>query len=319
MTNQLRGPGETAAMPEAGNNGGHQAFEARSQPQLEAIRKGDLPAVWGEQVQRSQEGTPTAMARPDYLAACVAGLETFIFGAERKLDAPVVFVTHGRGGNAADTFAWCRELAGAGLIAVGVEQRNHGRRMVDREGNSDNPADMMYGIILGTARDISLLIDCLPARLGIATDRVGVTGGSLGGHVTQLAMALEPRISVGASLIGSGDFRHLMELRATRYGIGGEGFPTFYRPALDELVRRYDPIEHPERLSDRPLLMLNGDSDDLVQMECNQRLEAAVRPYYSHPERLRLIIYPGVGHAVPPEMWAEAKQWLVRWLLETPV
>ncbi len=258
------------------------------------------------------------MARADYLTAYVAGIETFIFGAAENPGAPVVFVTHGRGGSAADIFGWCRDLSASGLIAVAVEQRNHGRRLVDRGGNHDNPADMMYGILLGTARDISLLIDCLPARTGIATDRVGVTGGSLGGHATQLAMALEPRIAVGASLIGSGDYRRLMELRAARYGIGEEGFATFYPPALDETVRRYDPINHPDRFADRPLLMCNGDADNLVQLECNQRFEAAVRPHYTHPERLQLSVYPGVGHDIPPAMWAEAKGWLVQWLVEAP-
>ena len=255
------------------------------------------------------------IARPDYVTACVAGLEIYLFGLEQQPSAPVVFVTHGRGGNVTHTFGTCRELAAAGLLAIGVEQRNHGRRMVDAQLNTDNPADVLYALILGTVRDISLLLDFLPARLGRPLDRVGLTGGSLGGHVTQLAMAQDDRITVGASLIGSGDFRRLMELRAAKYQLPAEDFATFYPPALDELVRRCDPIQHPERFADRPLLMTNGEADDIVQLECNQRFEAAVRPHYTHPDRLRLSVYPGVGHATPPEMCAEANAWLARWLL----
>ena len=255
------------------------------------------------------------IAHPDYVTACVAGIELHLFGADDHASAPLVFVTHGRGGNVTDTFAFCRDLAAEGLIAIGVEQRNHGRRLVDARCNSDNPADLMYSIILGTAQDIMLLIDCLPARLGTATDRVGVTGVSLGGHVTQLVMVLDSRVSVGASLIGSGDYRRLMELRAARHGIPAEQFSTFYPPALDTLVQRYDPINRAECFADRPLLLLNGASDDLVQVECNRRFEAAIRPYYSHPDRLRMTVYPNVGHETPPEMWSEAKEWLVKWLL----
>jgi dienelactone hydrolase len=256
------------------------------------------------------------ITRPDYLTACVAGLEIYLFGAEEHPDAPVVFVTHGRGGNVMQVFEPCRALAAAGLIAIGVEQRNHGRRLVDAQRNTDATANLIYENVLGTARDISLLVDLLPASLGLATDRTGLTGVSLGGHVTELAMALDPRIAVGASLIGSGDFRRLMELRAAKYEIPAERFDAFYSPALDAVVQRYDPISHPERFADRPLLMLNGDADDLVQLECNQRFEAAARPHYTHPERLRLSVYPGVGHATPPEMWEEARAWLVRWLVE---
>ncbi len=256
--------------------------------------------------------------RPDYVTACVAGMELHLFGVDDNASAPLVFVTHGRGGNVTDIFEPCRDLAAAGLIAIGIEQRNHGRRLVDARCNSDNPADLLYSLILGTARDMSLLIDCLPARLGIAADRVGVTGVSLGGHVTQLVMALDPRVTVGASLIGSGDFRSLMELRAVKYGIAAEQFAAFYSPALDALVQRYDPINHADRFADRPLLLLNGASDDLVQAECNQRFEAALRPYYTHPDRLRLSVYPDVAHATPREMWAEAREWLTQWLLAAP-
>jgi hypothetical protein len=51
----------------------------------------------------------------------------------------------------------------------------------------------MYSVILGTARDISLPIDCVPARLGLAVDRVGVTGGSLVGHATPPEMWAEAK------------------------------------------------------------------------------------------------------------------------------
>jgi len=46
----------------------------------------------------------------------------------------------------------------------------------------------MYGIQLGTARDISSVLDVLPARLGVQIDKVGVMGVSLGGHTSLLGI-----------------------------------------------------------------------------------------------------------------------------------
>ncbi len=141
-----------------------------------------------------------------------------------------------------------------------------------------------------------------------------MTGISLGGHATLMTMCLDQRILVGAPLIGSGHYRRLMELRARDNGTPVEQFGDYYPAALDDAVRRYDPINHPHRFADRPLLMLNGKADTLVQPECNQEFEQALRPHYTDQERLRLSIHAGVAHEVPPTMWREAADWLTGWL-----
>ncbi len=109
------------------------------------------------------------MTTPDAMREVVAGIEVFFFGREAGPAAPLVFVTHGRGGRVADVFPLCRDLAREGLIAAAVEQRNHGRPQVGPlpTGNwGPRFAADIYGLIVGTAMDVSLLIDLIPARLG---------------------------------------------------------------------------------------------------------------------------------------------------------
>ncbi|HOS42295.1 MAG TPA: prolyl oligopeptidase family serine peptidase [Armatimonadota bacterium] len=253
----------------------------------------------------------------DSTPLALAGLDIHLFGLEHGAAAPVVFVTHGRGGAVESIFDQCAALAAAGLIAIGVEQRNHGRRAVDPEQNGAYGPTFpttFYANMLGTAADISLLIDLLPARLGLAMTRVGVEGASMGGHVTLLAMARDPRITVGAALIGSGDFLCTQRGRAADHGVPAAELDTYLPPALTALAARADPIANAAAFADRPLLLANGDDDTLVPITGNARFYAACLPHYRHPERLRLSRYPGVGHAVPPAMWAEAQAWLARWL-----
>lgn len=258
------------------------------------------------------ESTP-----PDYTREVISGLELFIFGRDGNPNAPLVFVTHGRGGRVEHVFDSCRDLVKAGLIAIAVEQRNHGRRLLEESQNRDwsqsFPSDL-YGIFAGTALDVSLLLDMIPARLGLATDCVGMTGFSLGGHATFIAMTLDSRIKVGVPVIGGGHFRLLMETRIAQYEVPAEQFDSYYPPALQRAVEKYDPYYHPERFADRPLLMLNGGADTLVPAACNQALEGVLRPHYTKPDHLKLSIYPGVGHEVPPAMWQEAVAWLSNWL-----
>ena len=255
---------------------------------------------------------------------CVAGIEVAVVGREQNPGAPVVFVTHGRTGQLVNVLGNAADLAGAGFIAVAVEQRNHGRRVIDARLNQGFGRTMgtdMYGVTVGTATDVITLMDFLPARLGVTTERCGMTGGSLGGHTTIMTMGLDARIRAGSALIGAGDFRRLIELRAESYGCPkpGETFEDYFPAGLEEAVRKHDPCRRPERFADRALLLASGENDPIVPVECARRTVEALLPHYTHPERLKLSVYPGVGHATPPAMWAEAVAWLRRWLLETPV
>ena len=255
---------------------------------------------------------------------CVAGLEVAVFGRELNPGAPVVFVTHGRNGQLANILGNASDLAANGFVAVCLEQRNHGRRVIDarlNQGFCRTMAADMYGVTVGTSTDIVTLMDLLPGRLGISTARCGLTGGSLGGHTTIMAMGMDARIRAAAALIGSGDFRRLIELRAEYNGCPkpGETFEDYFPGELAEAVRKHDPVLNPERFADRALLLANGEDDPLVQIDCARRTHDALAKHYTRPERLKLSVYPGVGHNIPPAMWAEAIAWLRRWLIETPI
>jgi len=258
------------------------------------------------------------MDNQDYTTAVIGGIRLFLFGFKEAPAAPFVFVTHGRGGKAEHIFDYCRDLVKAGLAAIAIEQRNHGERLLDpaaNEGWSRHHAADLYANFLGTAMDISLLLDFIPARLGIPIERVGMTGISLGGHATLMAMRLDARITAGAAIIGGGDYRRLMALRAAENQCPPEQFGDYFNADLEKTVLQYDPINYPEVFADRPLLMLNGGADRLVQPECNERFARALRSHYRHPERLKLSIYPETGHETPPAMMAEAVAWLKHWLL----
>ena len=251
----------------------------------------------------------------DYITECLAGMPVDCFGMHLGETAPLIFLMHGRGGYRQHMHEQCRRFASEGFAALCVDQRNHGPRTIDPLCNQTNrPAVDMYGVIVGTAMDATLLADLVPASLGIGKGRLGIAGTSLGGHVAHMALGLSDRFDAAVNIIGSGNYAQLMRLRAPRINIEESAFADFYPPELDAMVRRMDPISHPERFSDRPLLMLNGADDDLVQPECNRHFFEAALPHYAHPERLRLVEIPGVKHETTPAMWDMTREWFRRWL-----
>jgi alpha-beta hydrolase superfamily lysophospholipase len=261
------------------------------------------------------------MKTMDYYTAAVAGIEVFVVGWEPDAPRPVVFLTHGRTGSISGTLAaQAPALVEMGLTVVGIDQRNHGRRLINQRLNGDWRAEIpsaMYGIIVGTACDVSLLIDMLPAQIGLSMDHgVGMMGGSLGGHAVLMAMAMDRRIDVGAAMVPSGDYRMLMTDRMARNETPAEQFDEFYPPALDAAVRKFDPIHNASAFADRPLCMTCGGKDEVVPPATARSFYEAARSHYSDPERIVMTVYDEAGHATPPEALAQQLAWLGLWLIE---
>ncbi|KKA25753.1 hypothetical protein T310_0231 [Rasamsonia emersonii CBS 393.64] len=185
---------------------------------------------------------PSSLSRKTYH---IAGIQTTVFGLDelppQSSEVACLWLLHPRlqtqeymtkiATSVVDD--WNKRLkdggAGArqkvkGLIAVTFDQRNHGTRQVDplaneawKQGNPRHAQDM-FSIFQGTARDVSLLIDYLPAYIFPKSEYSISThlalGVSLGGHATWSCLFHEPRIRTGISIIGSPDYINLLADRA---------------------------------------------------------------------------------------------------------
>lgn len=258
----------------------------------------------------------------------VAGVEAILYTTTAGKGVPVVFVAHGRGGSHDDNAVLCERLLEAGYTAISIEQRNHGKRLVEPlsnaawdRGNNSHAVDM-YGQVVGTAHDCSLLIDFLPTKFPeVSMDSgIGVCGVSQGGHLALSLLVNEPRVDVAVALIGAGDYETNMRLRYSRLLKQHEERKTTAPPwhelwpeRLTTVVNKYDAICNLDRFGNRPCLLLNGAADTLVPPASNAKLVAALREagHYTGPahRQLQMVVYDGVGHSTPPPMISDAIGW----------
>lgn len=221
--------------------------------------------------------------------------------------------------------------AGKDLLVVTFDQRNHGERGVDPERNkgwrdkevseqieNESHAVHMYSIqsesknglsgclvedgaltasrAAGTARDVSFLIDFLPATLFPSDERAidswFASGISLGGHSTWLALAhgppsppsslspalltldrfgVDPRITLGIPIIGSPSILTLLSHRAINLPppLGPLPIAAPYFPSsLLSLIERNDPVNVPlDAWKGKKILVLSGGDDTLVNFD----------------------------------------------------
>jgi dienelactone hydrolase len=257
---------------------------------------------------------------------------------------PVVIALHGTGGSKSNMFSLCRKLADKGFIAVAIDGRYHGARTKAGKGSAEyNEAIVRawregreHPFYYDTAWDVIRLVDYLKTRRDVDAKRIGLIGISKGGIETYFAAAADRRIAVAVPCIGVQSFHWALENNAWQGRIATIQ-PAFDAAAKDAevstpdtaFVRRfydrvvpgiYGEFDGPAMLpliAPRPLLVINGDSDDHTPLpgvkEC---LTAAGKAYHTAKadDHFAVRIQENTGHQVKPESEKAAIEWFVRWL-----
>ncbi|TIA88526.1 hypothetical protein E3P99_02557 [Wallemia hederae] len=245
----------------------------------------------------------------------VGGIKCTVYGLQEalkspaKLDVAVVFMLHGRGesqkGDRYPSIAnKCIAAANKhpqrtrNLILVSLDHRNHGSRLIDKLHNKGWPDNAnhfmdMFAIQQGTSRDVSYLIDYLPAYLFPNDELSVVDFGCIGDH----------RISVGAPIIACADYMSLMEARAGKKDIALK-IPQPFR----EQLYKYDPMLSFEHSKDawkgKKIMALSGTHDNLVPPKHQVNFKDKLTQLYSSDSDAVMLwkTFDGVKHEVPDTM-----------------
>lgn len=217
------------------------------------------------------------------------------------------------------------------LILISFDHRNHGHRLQSLKANhswnthpnmpgepieNPNHALDMYAIQTGTADDVSMLVDFLPAYLFPHPSQTisawGVIGFSLGGHSAWLTGASDPRIRFVIPIVGSPDFECLMRHRAARARPSIEFGPPHFPDALMKLVRGKDPCQaDPKVWHHKHLLILSGAQDRLVNFVDGGGARLVTR-IESDPKvgSIEVVIEEKAGHELTESMMIKTSEWV---------
>jgi dienelactone hydrolase len=256
----------------------------------------------------------------------------------------VVIALHGTGGSKQDMLSLCRKLAEQGFIAVAIDGRYHGERTQAGKGSAEYEDAIVrawrdgreHPFYYDTVWDVMRLVDYLQTRKDVDAKRIGLIGISKGGIETYLAAAVDKRIAVAVPCIGVQSFGWALENSdwqgrigtiqiafdtiAREAGVTGPD-TTFVKIFYDRIVpginAEFDGPAMLTLIAPRPLLVINGDSDNHTPLpgveEC---ASAAQRAYHAlkADDHFVLRIQQNTRHQVKPESERAAIDWFEKWL-----
>ena len=176
-------------------------------------------------------------------------------------------------------------LGSSSAMLVAIDYPYHGPRddLSAREFARRLPE--MRQAMLDTVPATMLVLDYLSGRGDVDPDRILLAGGSFGALFAPAVAAAEPRITAVAILFGAADLPEV--IRAT------VDYPAPRRHLVawlgSYIVAPMEPLKYVDRISPRPLFMLNGTDDPVMPERCVRRLHGAA----SEPKK---ICWVPVGH-----------------------
>jgi dienelactone hydrolase len=162
----------------------------------------------------------------------------------------------------------------------------------------------LWGMML---RDESLALDYLLTRPEVDAGRIGAMGISMGSTRTWWRMALDERIRVGIGVACLTRYQDLIAHRA----LAAHGIYYF----VPGMLRHFDSEAVVALCAPRPLLCLNGDSDEGTPVSGIEAINAFVGSIYAlcnASEHFVSRVYPQTGHEWTSAMWEATFDWLAR-------
>lgn len=149
---------------------------------------------------------------------------------------------------------------------------------------------------LGALEDARKALAILSSREDVDTQNLAVIGHSFGGLVATYTTARDVRVKAVIALCPVASIgEHLTVTH--RKNILKRGLPfvsgltiTKAQEQWETLARRYDPVQYVDKISPRPLLLIHGDKDDIIPIDCSMRLFSKAR------EPKELFVVEGADH-----------------------
>jgi dipeptidyl aminopeptidase/acylaminoacyl peptidase len=219
---------------------------------------------------------------------------------------PMILMIHG-GPNGMWGFQWNLEVqafAAHGWAVLLTNPRGSSgygeafQRGVDKEWGGKAYQDIMSGVDAALAK-----------YPWIDKNRLGVSGHSYGGFMTDWIVGHTDRFKAAVTLAGISDFVSVEGTRDGYYGhardFGGDLFENF------DLYWKYSPVRYAKDVK-TPTLILHGDSDHRVPLEQGEQFFRALRHFNVTSE---FVIFPREGHSLrnEPKHAIELAKWQLYW------
>lgn len=200
-------------------------------------------------------------------------------------------------------------LSSIGYQVIIPDAVYHGERNPLSNYGHTNAVKYFWNIVLKNIKESNDVINYSIKNLKADPNRIGVAGHSMGGFTTAGVFAKNEQIKASVVFNGSFNWRNSNM-------IFKESLKDFEESNndLEELIDSLDPSQNLNALIDRPILLLHGRDDLVVNINPQREFYEKILPLYNDKTKIKFIEYYYLGHFVTTNMMEEACNWFNKYL-----
>lgn len=228
---------------------------------------------------------------------------------------PFVIFVHGFTSAKENNLHYAYYLAEKGMRVVLPEALYHGER--SQQYDTKELSLRFWNIVLNEIKELNLIKEHFEEKQLIDSNRIGLSGTSMGGITTLGALTQYDWVKAAVSLMGCPCYMDLLRGQLSALQKSGVEVPLTNEEIETQLsqLKPFDLSLQKERLQNRPLLFWHGERDDVVPFAPTYQFYKEIRPMYENEaEKLRFIADPLADHKVSREGVLALVEWFERYL-----
>ncbi|WP_422485577.1 alpha/beta fold hydrolase [Gudongella sp. DL1XJH-153] len=202
-------------------------------------------------------------------------------------------------------------LAGLGYQVIIPDAIHHGERGTLDYDESEN-SGFFWEVVLNNLKEWRQIRNYATEELDADPERIAVTGHSMGGFTAAGIFAENPEIRTSVILNGSFNWLGSNEEFKRRLNV----HMTKEFKNLEQEVQSKNPAGKIDFLVDRPILILHGEADSMVEITPQRDFYEKLKHLYKVDENIKMISYKNLDHFVTTNMLEEMGKWFSEKLME---
>ena len=196
-------------------------------------------------------------------------------------------------------------LASFGYQVILPDAIHHGDRGSVDYGNPLEVVKYFWPTILSNLEEYAGLRDELIENFHADPERLGLSGNSMGGFTAAGIFTYNPEVKALSILNGSANWTGANFI--FKELVPGE-LPDWLKEE-EKKISSIDPMNHMEKLVDRPILILHGGADSVVDIRSQKDFYKTAYSLYEDRNKIDLIEYNNLNHIVSTNMMEETVKW----------
>lgn len=234
---------------------------------------------------------------------------------------PILIMLHGGNSNKEKNIERAYEFVKKGFFVTLFDAYGHGElqntgEIFEITDTQKSHIDKLLKVYVETSKYINTIIDSYRNSIYADSDRIGLIGVSMGAHTIYYHTLKErnPHIKVAVPINGSPIWTNFVRRYISKETVNSLNISEENIIKVEKYIENIEPLNYKENSKDFPLLMLNGEKDELIPITNIRQSYKILQSEYSDKQLIKFIEFEGVGHVVTPKTLEIACEWLKKYI-----